>query len=275
MLGKLFKYEFKSMARWMLPTYAFVAIMCVINMIMVPNLNDYRAVVSAGILYNLLRVLVATVFGMSIFGVYVVTFIVAASKFYKNLISNEGYISLTLPVTIDQHLAVKLLTALAWTVITALIITLAGFLTYSRTVPIKEIFTEISEGWQYFTEEFANAGLNFNLVVFQLALSGIIGTAAGYLQVYFAMALGQMHSKHKVGMAIVAYMGINIVLQIISTVLLSSFISSMTYGGAFNDINPLRVIIQYCFVLLIFEIILAGGFYFGTRWILKNRINLQ
>ncbi len=96
MLGKLIKYEIKATARTFLPLFAALLISAgIYKLISALSAKAPQApeIISL-ILYNIILV-----------GVFVMTFVVMVQRFYKNLLSDEGYLMFTLPVKAWKHIA--------------------------------------------------------------------------------------------------------------------------------------------------------------------------
>ena len=80
------------------------------------------------------NVVLTTMKGL-IIGVYVITLVgmwfcsigYAVIRFYKNMVSGEGYLTFTLPVTVPQLLISKLLVAFVWQLVTIAAILVSVF----------------------------------------------------------------------------------------------------------------------------------------------------
>ena len=85
MLGKLLKYEFRATGRLFLPLYGALVIFALINALLL----SFREIPQLpAVLAMLVNILLAI-------AVFVVTFIVMIQRFYKNLLSDEGYLMFT------------------------------------------------------------------------------------------------------------------------------------------------------------------------------------
>lgn len=58
---------------------------------------------------------------LAVFAVLIIPQVLLAVRFWKNLIRDGGYLSLTLPVKPQAHVGCKIVTAFVWTVISALV----------------------------------------------------------------------------------------------------------------------------------------------------------
>ena len=99
MLMKLMKHEFRATGRIMLPLYLVLLVTAVGANFTTRGLlsTQYR-------LLDVLGVLLVTAFGVAIVGVCAMSMVVMVQRFYKNLLQDEGYVTvsythLTLPTT--------------------------------------------------------------------------------------------------------------------------------------------------------------------------------
>lgn len=95
MLRKLLKHEFRATARIMLPLYLVLLVTAVGANITTQGLSN-----SSYQILRLLGALLAMAFGIAIIGVCVMSLVVMVQRFYKNLLGDEGYVMLTLPVNL-------------------------------------------------------------------------------------------------------------------------------------------------------------------------------
>ena len=115
MLRKLTKHEFKATARYMLPLYLVLLVLTVLNRIML-NLDIYNGILS--FVSNTMMVF----YIVSIVTVAIVTLIIMIGRFYKNLVTDEGYLTFTLPVKVTEIVNSKIIIAVLWTIISAILI---------------------------------------------------------------------------------------------------------------------------------------------------------
>ena len=94
---KLMKHEFRATARIMVPTGA-AAGDGTGRQHSTQGLSNYSSKI-----LRLLGALLAMAFGVAIIGVCVMSLVVMVQRFYKNLLGDEGYVMLTLPVNLHQQ----------------------------------------------------------------------------------------------------------------------------------------------------------------------------
>ena len=209
MLGKLMKHEFRATARIMLPVMgAMVALALLANLSirgLAGNLSDIP-------MLRILFVLIIIFFGVAVVATAVMSLVIMVSRFYRNLLKDEGYLMFTLPVSVHELIWSKLIVSLVWFLGTGLLIFLvmalmALNLSHTNLRMILEQFPSWSEilGW------LDEAGIRGQVVTFQVqaVLGTLIGIFAACLHFYASMALGHMFSKDKVLLSIVFFVGIS------------------------------------------------------------------
>ena len=95
MLGKLIKHEFRATGRILLPLLGAELLLSVLAGFSVRGLDRVENMGILGVMY----VTTLVVFFLGLFALSVVAFVLMIQRFYKNLLRDEGYLSMTLPVT--------------------------------------------------------------------------------------------------------------------------------------------------------------------------------
>ncbi|WP_251212181.1 hypothetical protein [Adlercreutzia murintestinalis] len=130
MLEKLFRTDFKALSRILLPLHLVVVGIGVLATFAgfagysLEGLDELFGAAGDQIV-TLLSGLAALFLALSMFLLFcacVTTFVVVVVRFYRNLFSDEGYLTLTLPVTAGQLVTAKVLAGLLWMVIDALVV---------------------------------------------------------------------------------------------------------------------------------------------------------
>ena len=94
MLGKLMKYEFKATSRMLLPINGAMLLFALINRLFM-ELNFFQ---TGNMAISALATVMAVMYVMVIIAAFVITLIVIIQRFYKNLLTDEGYLMFKLPV---------------------------------------------------------------------------------------------------------------------------------------------------------------------------------
>lgn len=208
------------------------------------------------------------------------TMVLVAVNFYKTLITDQGYLTFTLPVSPTKILLSKLLNGTIWNTLIMLILALGVSLIIIPSVSINEL--------SIFSLMFDFEGVNrMNLVltIFLFIQNTFFGIIASQIFYFFAIFLGGVVAKkHKIlaGGGIIA--GGHVVYYIfnqISSLILTFGVFIFTTGTEDEEawlsappIDPLvvsNISLLFSFVTLV-AIILT--FFFLTRWLMNKKLNL-
>ena len=243
MFWNLVRYEFKNVNKWFLALYAAVLSLSVIIGIQGSSLSStyYQ---DKGVV---MLVFLSLVFGGLVITLSISTLILIIQRFKGSVYDRRGYLTLTLPVSEHQILSAKLLGSLVWSLASTVVFLFSLYIIISMIEP------------DAFLSSFAEYMLKNYTDNFWLALiSYIFNTLAGILCIYLSISIGQLFNEYRTALAVVAYIAIQIVL-------------------GFITLN-LRIDFDYNWVLsfeIFKDLILSIGFYLGTYYILKNKVNLQ
>ena len=124
MLKKLFKYDFNAIKSiW----WIVAATLPVISVVGALGLRAFIGATSvdseaAAVIFGILGMLVFFFSIIALFSSPLVTLVLVQYRFYKNLYSDEGYLTFTLPVKRSEILLSKTLNALVWDIFHVLVI---------------------------------------------------------------------------------------------------------------------------------------------------------
>ena len=99
-------------------------------------------------------------------GISFATSLLTAIRFYKNLFSDEGYLTLTLPVTRGQHLFSKTIVGTAWCLLDQLLLLGSIFLIF-HAEPLRDLF---NANKAELLEAFGFTGAYADLTLLKIAL---------------------------------------------------------------------------------------------------------
>ena len=99
MVKTLFKYEFKSYLKTLIPfNIVLLSIAAFTRLIQFFDLD----IVGYDVVYDIVFALATMTYVLAIVACFAAVFVMAIIRFYKNLYTAEGYLSFTLPVTPGQ-----------------------------------------------------------------------------------------------------------------------------------------------------------------------------
>ena len=243
MFWNLVRYEFKNVNKWFLALYAAVLSLSVIIGIQGSTLSStyYQ---DKGVV---MLVFLSLVFGGLVITLGISTLILIIQRFKGSVYDRRGYLTLTLPVSEHQILSAKLLGAFVWSLASTVVFLFSLYIIIVMVYPGAYLSTFA----EYILKNYQD---NFWLAL----ISYIFNTLASILCIYLSISIGQLFNEYRTALAVVAYIAIQVVL-------------------GFITLN-LRIDFDYNWVLsfeIFKDLILSVGFYLGTYYILKNKVNLQ
>lgn len=263
MLGKLLKYEIKATGRIFLPFILSVFVFALITRFISafgPQKWGTPSIISMAI-YIIIMV-----------GMFVMTFIVTIQRFYKNLLSDEGYLMFTLPTKSWQHIFSKLLVSMMWMVISVLVALLSILIIAFDQRAVSQVIQESST---FFTQVFAQLGASVYLLTFEIILITLVSLASGILIVYASIAIGHLFRQHKMLFSFGAFIALNTLSQILF-ILLSLIPGKTSIHISSNDFASLQSEVQIVLALGILSTGLLSAIYFAiTNYILSKHLNLE
>lgn len=270
MLGKLIKHEFKATYMNFILLYMGVIVLTIINKV-------FWLVNSESVVLNVIRGFVTALYVISIIAVCVVTLILIIYRFYKNLLKDEGYLSFTLPVRVSEHVISKLLVSFVWQILTLVVIVLS-FLIMGMDTGMFNMFAELRDALSFLITTYdgvVRLAIEFIILI-------IVAFITSILMLYAALSLGQLFAKHKLGGAILSYIGFYFIMQIVNTLILSAVMVGNTTVMRLainNEDLPVNLgieIFNKLFLwIIIIQVITSLIYYFITYIMLKKKLNLE
>ncbi len=275
MLRKLMKHELRATVRVMGPMLLLMLAAAVGG-----NIAVYHLVESDAAVLNMVGVFLLMVFVAAIAGAFIVSFVLMIQRFYKNLLRDEGYLMMTLPVTVHEHVLSKLIVSIIWAAATAVTTMLAmGILMFELNF-VDQIIHELS---QIFAQlEFNDLRLmdyaGHTLVfVLEAILLAIMADACLCLQLYAAMAVGHSFTHHKGLISVAAYFGLSIAWSCLQNgaLHLLRLMAPQGINLGLESLSPFAVTHIALWGMILVILIPTAIWYAITTYFLKNRLNLS
>lgn len=280
MLAKLMKYDFKSLSRYLIVIHAMLLVAALLGRVLVINrmMGESGSLSGAGeelpelanLIMGIIIVLFIIIFMAAVFG----TLVLVGMYFYKNLFSDEAYLTHTLPVSRGQLLASKTIVGSAWLLIDNVLLILSVVI-LAVTKPMIELAFEWEErllGSMGFPEYMGYGSILLAGLVFL-----VVGAFANAATLYVSVAVGQLFSNHRALGAVVSYFCICTVVSIVSSV-----IGAIVGMGQINSLNSLEEgTFLYGFLVLVFvmgfvfELVMGVIFYIITWLLMQKKLNLN
>ena len=278
MLGKLIKYEFKASSRLFLLLYAALIAMSVINLLLEPLRGMQESTSSAvGILLNIVVALFMVSYVILILAVVFVTVVVIIMRFYRNLLGEEGYLMFTLPVKTDAQISSKLIVSTIWSILSACAVIASLMIVLVRTGWMEEV--------QKILDSLNTMGINIAPWIIGMIITILISVICQILMFYGAMAVGANLTKNRLLGSFLGYVILYAISQVVALVsiiipLQTHMFENIETAGkntlqAYDAVNLSNTIgLQIFLYVTILNLILAAGYYFVTRYFIKNKLNL-
>ncbi len=268
MLGKLIKHEFKSTGRYILLIMALLAIITPVAALYI-KFSSEGLFDSDLIIFDILMVLCVFLYIAAMIAVATATVIILLYRFYKSMVSAEGYLTHTLPVKTSSLIISKALVATVWTIASYALIFLS-ILVFTYILGVWD-FNVLSE-FSIVMDEMKAVGIGTSSIVIFIIMM-LVSTIVGIITYYLAFAFGHRLNGHPILGSILAYMVISIIVQIISTIfidLVAVMINMENFtnndiGAAFNSIMLIATAVS---------IVQGIVSYILSVYIFKNKLNI-
>ena len=255
MFWNLVRYEFKNVNKWYLALYGAVLVLSVL----IGMQGHYYNYVSFKDSQPVLLFFLALVFGGLMITLGISTIFLIIKRFKGSVYDRQGYLTLTLPVSEHHIITAKLVGAFIWSILSSTVLALSAFIIVTITVPEWISNSELIPLVGTFLPQLSLMGVSF-----------LLNTISGILCIYLAISIGQLFNEYRTALAIVAYIGIQIVIGFVEVFFNTSANFYVNSLAGFNDnfyMGASTGIIE--------ELIFIAIFYLGTYYILRNKVNLQ
>lgn len=261
MLKKLLKYDLKSIFKPLIPIYGITLLLSIAQ----------RVSTAIGEAFPIIKIpagFITAFYVMLLIALPIATFIFSIIKYYTNLAKDEGYLMHTLPVSKQQLVLSKLISASISMFTTILIMIVALFISFLGIIHISDVIDFIKYVFNYLEP----------LFIILLITCMILSYLSQQVLFYLSMALGQKHNNHKVMYSIIYGIVIYNAIQILLTLILivPGFISSSFRDILFNNQIPsIDFLNCYLGFANIVTILITIGIYIITTKVLENQLNLD
>ena len=276
MLSKLLKYELKAYSRALIPIYIAILVISLFLGISFRNVNILN-----GLLENTTIVMMFVLFGLMV-ALVVLNIVTCIQRFKKNLLENEGYLMLTLPVRVSNLVLSKFLIALLFSVL-SLILSVLSFtiiMYLGSGISLSDFTTTIINDFDIKQMIEANILIkDFIYALITLGLGILFMYSTFILTIYTSLSVGQlpMFNNHRTIVAFILFFVINWASSIIE-----NFILRLTNADYYNLINSFidysftdPIITRMTITSSIFSLIIMGVLFASTSFILDKKLNLE
>ena len=274
MLRKLMKHEFRATGRIMLPLFLILLVTAVGANFSVRGMLD-----TDSRFLNVLGALLVMAFVIAIMGVCVMSMVVMVQRFYKNLLQDEGYVMMTLPVSVHQQVWSKLIVSAVWFALTLVVVCLACLIMAFDV----ELVQQIAAGFrELFQEIYRNLStyyaINGTAIVAEFLVLCFVGCCAMCLQFYASLAIGHSFPNHKMAWSVLWFFLIQFIMQFLGgmgiMLLDESWFHHLLLGWT-DNISAMASVHLGMVTVILGEVVYGAVFYILTTYFLKKRLNLE
>ena len=278
MFAKLLKYNFKDTKRIGIPILICLLGITVLGCADIGVLISYNKSGADGstfsVLFNMLLSLgMALVIISLIFAVLVMMLFICVN-FYKNLVSDEGYLTFTLPVKSEDILLAKIVNGIIWLAIVLVSVIVSAVLLFMSASYFSDgnAFIIFENAGEFFRSLFSKYDSFYVIITIIMAVIAIAVYAISNLMLYFmAIFMGSVVAKkNKVLASIGLVYGFNIVYGMVQNIAAIVIIASVS--------QPALPVLSYINILLaiviIFSLLFCILFWCLTKYMMDKKLNL-
>lgn len=268
MLGKLIKYEIKSVARYFVPLYGLIlSISMMLGLTSGRFFTDYANGMGETIFFATLVAILVSVY----IALTVMTIIMIVTRFNRNLLGDEGYLMMTLPVKVESIIHSKWISAMVWITLSS-VVSIVGFLFILIRQLSTDTFIILFQRMGELLSEVSSLGILLILVNLFFAFIHSIFT------IYTSLSIAHLapFNKHRTIWAVVIYVVLGNIVAVISNKMLNAlnpgFIQNEFYGGSVEFWNLFN---RFLGTSLLLQLVLTCIFFYSTYYILSKKLNLE
>lgn len=211
-------------------------------------------------------VMLSLFLGFVVWASLVAMFVLIVLRFYRTMFTDEGYLTLTLPVRAGSLVAAKYLVALVIMEVFALtaLVLVGGMMTVSAEGDPEVFVSMLSmmSGMFGIVHDFGAVAAVVGLV------NVLIGTAYQLALAFVSLALGAWWARrHKVAAAVGLFLGIGWLVSLV--------FSMGTFAAAVGGMQGLAFAASLSLVQMALNAVVAVGAVFLTAYLVKNKIDLS
>jgi hypothetical protein len=255
MLSKLLKYEFKATARKFLPLYGAILVVSLL--------------LNLGIRFPEMELMIFLI-GMVLFALFVsvgvITLMTVIKRFKDNLLSDEGYLMFTLPVSTEKLIFSKLITSIVWVISSGIL----GILSALLIMANGEFAEAVSLGCSEINRLLAYVRSE-HIVIAVLGITTFFTQLIYFiLLIYTSISISQIaaFNKNRKAASFIAFLVLYIAIN---------FVIGVFFKNSFdvNNINNIETIIRVLIYSISTNLILCGAMFASTNYLLKNHLNIE
>lgn len=278
MTGKLLKYEIRSSVKimaavWVALIAASLLFSIASNFLSGSVAQDFEG---ASRIISIITGATGVMYFAVLMAMVIISIIIIILRFYRGLITDEGYLMHTLPVKPWQLITAKGIVATG-IIVASMIVAFVSFVIIAGIGLFVTSLPDLASDIAYAVKKEPM----IILLTVEVIILIVFGILKSIYQVYASLAIGQLAGKYRILLSVAAYIGINTVLTVL-LLIVTSVIAITGIGDWFvtlaDNVNQYhwlgfsQVMIGGLFLLVVLQL---AVFHIITERILSLKLNLQ
>ena len=274
MLVKLIKHEFRATAKYMWYIFGGMLLLTILTRFAaIPLMMKFD-----NTLVNLLGTLIIIAFGLGTAALAFAPLVVSASRFKKSILGDEGYLTMSLPVSSYQHINAKLITNAVWYALTGIVLMLIAIVMIGSGQAPAGVFV----GYRNFVEALNSMSAEEGRMIGHILLLGfeflvdlVIVVSLFTVATYAAYAIGFSANKRKslwTVLLIYGFFHVVIWSGILSLLAIGNNISINAETTFFAGMKAFEGALLWELLIML---VVGGAFYWVTNHFITKKLNLE
>ena len=257
MLGKLLKHEWNATARKYGLFYLVLGVITLLAMVV-------HAIPADHVLFTIGEVSFLVLYILVLCGVIFCSTGMAVVRFYKNMVSDEGYLTFTLPAKVEQLVFSKFLVAVCWQITTMLLIVISAL----------SVFVVGHIEWSMFCEGVAFVVEQSGMILPVFGVMVLISIMYQLLLYYLSVAVGQLFGNHKILASVIAYCVLSFGIELIMLVVMIAVCGIIGFVEVGEQMSSLSGMTTFYGISIGWMVVLGAIEYFVICYLFKKKLNL-
>ncbi len=264
MLIKLLKHELRATSRIMLPVFAAVLGISVLAHFSIQSMESNQS----GIV-TIISGVIIVLFAVGIMSLPIVAVVLSINRFRASVLGDEGYLTMTLPVSVHSVLWSKILVSSLWLI-------LSGAVVFASCYILAFDSSVVHFTFEFFGESF-DLMKNYpgtTVTLIELIATIFLSLCAGTLSFYAALAVGHGFPRHKMAYSVVVFFAVNSILSVISGIGME-FLDEVDFTRFFSSRGPIYIANIFLLFFMLYFVVTGAIYYIIAVYNLKHRLNLE
>ena len=272
MLSKLIKHEFRATSRIMWPVF--------LGMLALTALMRFSQLLLNGghipWLLQLIGVLLVIGFMVGLGALAFAPLVLSAVRWRDHVLKDEGYLTLTLPVSVHQLLASKLIVSAVWYAAAFLVGVLSLMIATANWSSLLYVPDFFGDFFKAFSQMDASLRGHALLILLELLGNFVMTISAASLVVYAAFSIGYSFNKHKSLWTTVLVLVFFEVAQFTAIAMIGAFFNADPTRWMNLDVYSAPASVELLLLWGMFgELLFAAAGYAVTWYFTTKKLNLE